>query len=523
MKENWLSKKTEIRTISIEDFEYSLRYNNLEIDHSKVQLIIVSYLPNEAIIPILKIAISTIKKFTIIPYQLWIFDNNSPLKNIEWLTDEDVNVIFNRTTPKEQGSYANAIGYEITLKFIPDNTQYIMSLHQDIAVCKMGWLKYLLSKFDNKTKAVGVRLDKNRISTGVLHVLGTIYDYKVFQELNLSFLPNLPDYDTGDIAITTITNKGYHIFASQNSFHTPDVLSNLPNNSPFKTIHFDRSLDDANDVYFLHLGRSVHKSNGNYVDKKKTLNKWINLINNFVLNDKKPKLISKCYHELKTNIWYSVRRFFIDSFFINNISEIKKGGLVLDMGGKKTKKRGVFNIDNYNFNVKYANIDKKTNPDFLCDIKKIPIDNDSFDGIILSEVLEHLPNAIEVLNEAYRLLKPNGKLLICTPFLYHVHADPYDFCRYSDYWYLQNLERIGFKNIQIEKQGLFFGVIANMLKLWILELFQNVNIKPLRYKLLIKIVFWFIKKSYFWDKAEFTKNNNVLAAHTTGYGIVCKK
>ena len=44
-----------------------------------------------------------------------------------------------------------------------------------------------------------------------------------------------------------------------------------------------------------------------------------------------------------------------------------------------------------------------------------------------------------------------------TPFMYHVYADPIDFPRYTDYWYKENLKEIGFINVVVEKQGLFFS------------------------------------------------------------------
>jgi len=148
---------------------------------------------------------------------------------------------------------------------------------------------------------------------------------------------------------------------------------------------------------------------------------------------------------------YSIRRAFVDDFFFQNINVFNEQASILDMGGKKENKRGAFNIENYNFNVKYANIDKSTKPDFLCDIKKIPVADNTFDGVILSEVIEHLSEPILVLEEAFRVLKKGGKLLIVTPFIYHVHADPYDYGRYTDYWYKEKLKTIGFEDIRIEK------------------------------------------------------------------------
>ena len=221
---------------------------------------------------------------------------------------------------------------------------------------------------------------------------------------------------------------------------------------------------------------------------------------------------------------YSMRRYHLDEFFINNITKFKKNSTILDMGGKKINKRGKFNIEDYSLFIKCANLDKKTEPDYLCDITKIPVKSNSFDGVILSEVLEHVQEPKLVLKEAFRLLKKGGKILICTPFIFHVHADPYDYARYTDYYYKVVLKKLGFKNIFTEKQGLFFSVLANMLKLWANELrkFNRPKSRLIKY-FFHKFIFWFQKRALKWDKKTFTQENWLLSGYTTGYGIIAKK
>lgn len=49
------------------------------------------------------------------------------------------------------------------------------------------------------------------------------------------------------------------------------------------------------------------------------------------------------------------------------------------------------------------------------DIYKLPYHNKEFDKIILSEVLEHLPDDVKALSEVKRVLKPGGILFITVP------------------------------------------------------------------------------------------------------------
>ena len=85
--------------------------------------------------------------------------------------------------------------------------------------------------------------------------------------------------------------------------------------------------------------------------------------------------------------------------------------------------------------VKYVNIDPSTNPDYLYEGSNIPVESNSFDSVICSEVLEHVRNPTSILKEAFRVLKPGGLMFICVPFIFRIHPDPDDFGRYTDqYW-----------------------------------------------------------------------------------------
>jgi len=487
------------------------------------RLVVVSYLPDKKAIGLLRCCIETIRKFTDTPYELWIVDNNSPAKNIAWLDEVDnINLVLSRTQLAGGGSYANAIGLEIGRRMIDQSAKYLMTLHQDIAVCKEGWLRYLLSKFDGKTGAVGVRLDDKRVKEGILHVLGYIVDFQLFKRLNLDFFPELPTYDVGDRAMVGLKKAGYGIFATPNSIWDKSVVERLPDNSPYKNFDIDRSVDDEGNVIFMHLGRGVHKSTGAYTDPRKTIRSWGAFIrkNLFPERDEAERLELKLY----SDAGYSLRRYFVDKFFLENVHCFPAGAKVLDVGGKKTKKRGMFDIGKYPVKVEYANIDASTDPDHLCDAAKIPVADASFDGVILAEVLEHVKDPKAVLVEGYRTLKPGGKLLATAPFMFHVHADPADYGRYTEHYFRETLGEIGFRNIQIERQGGYYCVLANILKMRLLRVGGKhpvyVKIKQAAPLFLLA---WFQKRAIKWDGRKGFCSTDIGRGHTTGYGIVCEK
>ena len=78
--------------------------------------------------------------------------------------------------------------------------------------------------------------------------------------------------------------------------------------------------------------------------------------------------------------------------------------------------------------------------DLVSDITAIPAPDASFDAIVCSEVLEHVPEPTHALDEFARLLKPSGKLILTAPFASLVHMAPYHYCSgFSRYWYEYHL------------------------------------------------------------------------------------
>lgn len=106
-------------------------------------------------------------------------------------------------------------------------------------------------------------------------------------------------------------------------------------------------------------------------------------------------------------------------------------------------------------------------PDFLWDGITMPFDNDTFDVVLSTEVLEHVLNPDLYLLEVKRVLKPGGVFFFTVPFLMSFHEVPNDYYRYTPYALEEIFSRIGFTNIKINAMGGYNASVAHMLGLWI--------------------------------------------------------
>jgi uncharacterized protein YbaR (Trm112 family)/SAM-dependent methyltransferase len=67
----------------------------------------------------------------------------------------------------------------------------------------------------------------------------------------------------------------------------------------------------------------------------------------------------------------------------------------------------------------------------ICDAHDIPVEDESFDGVIVQAVLEHVVDPYRCVEEIYRVLKKQGLVYAETPFMQQVHMGRYDFTRFT--------------------------------------------------------------------------------------------
>lgn len=216
---------------------------------------------------------------------------------------------------------------------------------------------------------------------------------------------------------------------------------------------------------------------------------------------------------------YSVRRYFVDEFFERLLALLPPRSRVIDVGGIKTRKRGQFDIRRFDLDVVCANTSRAAEPDVLADAASIPLPGGAADAVILAEVVEHLVDPPGALAQAARLLRPGGVLLATAPFLFRVHADPIDVARYTPDWWTMALDRAGFQQVTIERQGLLLSVLAEMLRGWAKHLADTRSFWPGLENSVPAMVRLAREQALEWEARPAFSSVEYYRSYTTGYGV----
>ncbi len=92
--------------------------------------------------------------------------------------------------------------------------------------------------------------------------------------------------------------------------------------------------------------------------------------------------------------------------------------------------------------------------DFECDLtQKLPFQDNEFETIIVSDVLEHISEPGKLWKEMHRILAPGGRLLLSAPFFYGLHEEPYDYYRYTEHALRRFARQSNFEVLLLQSVG----------------------------------------------------------------------
>lgn len=162
----------------------------------------------------------------------------------------------------------------------------------------------------------------------------------------------------------------------------------------------------------------------------------------------------------------------IAQFYNNNLQQHAKGKL-LDLGCGKAPlflayKDYVSDITCIDWE---CTMHEKEYLDFECDLTKVlPFTDREFDTIIISDVLEHVPQPEHLWREMSRILSGDGKIIMSVPFYYWLHEQPHDYYRYTEFALRRFVESSGLRLIQLNSIGGAPEIMADIFSKNILRL-----------------------------------------------------
>jgi SAM-dependent methyltransferase len=92
--------------------------------------------------------------------------------------------------------------------------------------------------------------------------------------------------------------------------------------------------------------------------------------------------------------------------------------------------------------------------DFFMDLNKpLTLESESFDTVLLTDVLEHIYQPTQLLSEIVRVLRRGGHVIIGVPFFYWLHECPFDFHRYTEFALRQMCSDLKLETKSLEAYG----------------------------------------------------------------------
>ena len=194
---------------------------------------------------------------------------------------------------------------------------------------------------------------------------------------------------------------------------------------------------------------------------------------------------------------------------------------MVDLGcGIKPYQNEILNAADSYLGVDWTNTDHKLNCDIVSDLNKpLLIENETVNTVVSFQVLEHLHNPQNMLDESYRILKKNGYIILTVPFQWMVHEEPYDYFRYTPFGLERMLKKAGFNDIKITPNAGFFSMIILKSNYFSKRFINSLKFLKFLFKILV-VPIWFVSQllAQFLDKLDKNKDLDCV-----GYTIIAKK
>jgi SAM-dependent methyltransferase len=150
--------------------------------------------------------------------------------------------------------------------------------------------------------------------------------------------------------------------------------------------------------------------------------------------------------------------------FVREVADsLSSGATVLDIGAGRSPYRELFAHCDYR-TTDWENSVHELDVDIIAPADGLPLEDEAFDAVLYTQVLEHVSDPAAVLAEAARVLRDSGRVYLSVPFVWELHELPFDFWRFTPPSLERLLSEAGFVEIAIEPRNDCFTTIAQLLR-----------------------------------------------------------
>ncbi len=158
--------------------------------------------------------------------------------------------------------------------------------------------------------------------------------------------------------------------------------------------------------------------------------------------------------------------------------------------------------------------------DIICAATALPFDNETFDTVFSTQVIEHVEDHRAMLFEASRVLKVDGYAIFTVPFSWELHEEPYDFFRFTKYGLRYLFDKYGFEIVVLKANGGKWAAIS--------QLFLNMLFSTRKYKtwrsFIVKLIFIRFRFIWIYNKLSIRLDKRYFDEKLTlNYLVVAKK
>jgi SAM-dependent methyltransferase len=150
-------------------------------------------------------------------------------------------------------------------------------------------------------------------------------------------------------------------------------------------------------------------------------------------------------------------------FLGTELSNVSDGGVLLNIGsGGDIESLIEETCARKQFKKTSMDISPDRRPDIVCDVCQMTFKS-SFDVVVMAEVLEHVRRPNTACQKIYEALRPGGRVIITTPFIFPLHDRPHDYWRFTRYGLEYLLDEVGFSEISIRERNSWGEAVAVLL------------------------------------------------------------